>query len=107
MRAIIKQPGQPAAEIEIPNTLDALQKAVGGYIEIVHVQGLPGVLIVNEEGKIRDLEPNLVLPWPSFDVLVGPVLYLGEDLDEGELTDAPLSLEAFREWAAPRELRTI
>lgn len=107
MRGIIKRPYELAEELEIENVLEALQDAVGGYIEAVHVRGLPGVLIVNEEGKLRDMEPNLVLPWPSCDVLAGPVLYLGEDLDEGELTDAPLSLEAFREWLAPRELRRI
>ena len=34
MLAIIKQPGEPAKRIEIDNTLEALQKAVGGYIWI-------------------------------------------------------------------------
>ena len=35
MLAIIKQPDEPAKRIEIDNTLEALQRAVGGYIETV------------------------------------------------------------------------
>ena len=37
MLAIIKQPGEPAKRIEIDNTLEALQRAVGGYIETVSI----------------------------------------------------------------------
>lgn len=36
-------------------------KAVGGYIEVVHPKGLPEpfIMIVNEEGLLQQLPPNL------------------------------------------------
>lgn len=46
--------------IEIENTLKALQKVVGGYIETMTLS-TDHVLIVNEEGKIHGLSPNKYL----------------------------------------------
>ena len=53
---------------QIENTLEAMQKVVGGYIEPVRhpaneivryaFDGKPVILIVNEEGKLHNLEPN-------------------------------------------------
>lgn len=39
------------------SSLESLQAAVGGYIECIYV-GDGKVLIVNEEGKLKDLEAN-------------------------------------------------
>lgn len=53
---------------QIANTLEAMQKVVGGYIEPVHhpaseivrfaFNGQPVVLIANEEGLLNNLAPN-------------------------------------------------
>ena len=43
--------------IEIPNTLEALQEAVGGYIEVVHIFS-EIVLICDEEGRIKGKSIN-------------------------------------------------
>jgi len=41
----------------IPNTLEAMQELVGGYIETVTLEdGL--VLVCNEEGRMNGLSPN-------------------------------------------------
>ena len=48
-------------ELEIDNTLEALQKVVGGYIETVAVT-TDVVAIVNEEGRILGLAPNVHIP---------------------------------------------
>ena len=57
MRALLVRPRELAVEIEIPNTLKALQEAVGGYIEVVEAAGC--ALIVDEEGLLKGLEHNL------------------------------------------------
>ena len=38
-------------------SLDQLQKAVEGYIEVVRIQG--GWIVCNEEGRLRKLPPNV------------------------------------------------
>ena len=57
---MIKEPGENWERREIDNTLKALQGLVGGYIETVIVQD-DLVLIVNEEGVLQELEPNLYI----------------------------------------------
>jgi hypothetical protein len=62
----------PQVEV-IENTLANLQKFVGGYIELIYVEGV--ALLINEEGKIQNLKPNFILS--SYDVIVGNVLFIG------------------------------
>lgn len=40
-------------------SLQALQEAVGGYIEMVYLHGTNLYAYVNEEGKIHNMAPNL------------------------------------------------
>ena len=63
-------------ELEIDNTLEALQKVVGGYIETVSVT-TDVVAIVNEEGRILGLSPNVHLPG-----IVGDAFLVSVDGDE-------------------------
>lgn len=64
MQVIICEVGKAPEVREMPNTLKALQEAVGGYIETLHPHkaGLRGldntVMIFNEEGRLRGLPPN-------------------------------------------------
>lgn len=84
MLAIIKQPGEPAKRIDIDNTLQALQKAVGGYIETVTLFE-DVTLICNEEGRLMDLPYNMEFLGIHF---VGPLLVVGRIEDEfRSLTD--------------------
>jgi len=63
---IVKVPVDgPVAVVEIENELKALQAAVGGgYIEIVRCETpVAGVILVcDEEGRLKGLEPNPRLP---------------------------------------------
>ena len=98
MKIIIKRPcDQFGEEATIPNTLRALQKTVGGYIETVTLDN-GVVLICNEEGKIRDMPYNFThrqmfgaipLQYPIF----GTVIACGVDGDE--FADIPID---FNEW---------
>lgn len=82
MRVLYKPVGAPVEVREVENTLEALQSLVGGYIEVVRVGDVFGgalYYVVNEEGKLLGLKPN-VHTW--HDVLCGPVVMLACDGDE-------------------------
>lgn len=84
MLAIIKQPGESAKRIDIDNTLQAFQKAVGGYVETVTLFE-DVTLICNEEGRLIGLPYNMEFLGIHF---VGSVLAVGRIEDEfRSLTD--------------------
>jgi hypothetical protein len=78
---------------EIKNELSAFQKIVDGRIEVVMIEvptreGKAEVCcVLNEEGKLMELEPNFAFPIGQgyWDVIVGNVFFCG-DLwtDEGK-----------------------
>lgn len=73
MRIIIKRPGQRPEVVGIKNTLEALQEAVGGYIEAVTFAE-DAAFICNEEGRLLGLQNNCTVLGIPF---VGPVLAVG------------------------------
>lgn len=85
MKVVIKKVGEQAQVTEIENTLDALQKFVGGHIEVVSVGG-EIIMICNEEGKLNGLEYNFKL---GNDFIVGNVLFVqAKDDDFTDLSDS-------------------
>ena len=48
----LKVEGRSITETDIPNTLEALQAAVDGYIETLQLVPDRAVMIVNEEGLL-------------------------------------------------------
>jgi hypothetical protein len=78
---VIVEPQKPARVERIVNELSNLQKIVGGYIECVRQDGFD--IIINEEGKLMDLEPNFGL-YEGMDYIAGTALFAGVDYDEGE-----------------------
>jgi len=107
MKVIIKRPcDQFGEEATIPNTLEALQKTVGGYIETVTLPEHNLVLICNEEGNIRDMPYNFTVRRMMLNGLLsgflslqnpifGTVIVCGTDGDE--FADIPID---FNEWKA-------
>lgn len=85
MKVLVKEPAQSPVQITIDGSLDSLQRLVGGYIEHVKFTDSVGIL-VDEEGKLKELPPNIFLPSVR-DALVGTVVFVGEG-DE-EFTDIP------------------
>ena len=80
--------------------LASYQAAVGGYIEPIHLDGHPLVIVANEEGKLVRLPVNrraTCLWWllnPTRlggDALVGDVAIVGP-IEQGEMSDAPSKL---------------
>ena len=71
---VVKEPGKRAVQKVIPNTLEAFQEEVGGYIETVRVTS-DVLAIVNEEGRLMGLPEN-------FSGLVGNVVLCSDDGEE-------------------------
>ncbi len=73
IHTLYKQPGKLMSNLMLENTPEAMQSAIGGYIETVTIA--PNcVVICNEEARILDLEFNCVLHGVSF---AGPILIVG------------------------------
>lgn len=77
-------------EVDIENTLEALQHAVDGYIETVTLIPGKAVMIVNEEGLLRGMVPNPAASMIAGAKIVGPALIVGVDGDE--FTDFPTEI---------------
>ena len=58
LTVVIKEPDQPARIDRIDASLANLQALVGGYIESVRLGDTQ--FIVNEEGRLRNLQPNFI-----------------------------------------------
>ena len=87
MRVLIKEPGKPWVVALIPNTLEALQQAVGGYIETYTIDPQRGLVIIcDEEGRLADKPFNLRIDGIDF---VGTLLLCGFDKDDGEFYNVP------------------
>lgn len=82
-------------EIEVENTLEALQKPVGGYIETVTLIPGKAVMVVNEEGLLLGFGLNSVASKIAGRKIVGPALIVG--VDGEEFTNIPKGL-ARRIW---------
>lgn len=102
IKAIVKRVGEEYGHMtNVSNTLENLQKIVGGFIEVVPV-ATNTVIICNEEGKIRQLPTNIVLGSDGvvWDAICGDLIVVG--IDGEEFTDVPISFAAWKtllkEW---------
>ena len=89
IKVIIKKPEDEFGRlVEVENTLRTFQHIVGRYIETTGYKNL--VIICNAEGKLRGLQPNVVL---GRDMLVGTIIVCGASGDE--FSDIPID---FKKW---------
>jgi hypothetical protein len=80
-----------AEEIEIGSGLDSLQKAVGGWIELLPINDEHHAYI-DEEGKLKNLPINELatkfahkyIGIAPYDCIVGPMIILGNDPSDPE-----------------------
>ena len=93
---IVKKPGEfPGKMKHVNNELKAFQEIVDGYLEVVPLRNGSDVIIVNEEGKIRDCKFNFTMLDFIDDQIFGTVIVAGVDKD-GNMTEPSISLD---EWA--------
>lgn len=82
IQVLVYRPGQPGVVEEHGTDLPSAQALVEGYIESVPL-GAGIYMTCNEEGKLKGLAPNFMLPG---DVIVGTVFFHRvEDAEISEL----------------------
>jgi hypothetical protein len=87
-------------DVEIEDSLDALQAAVGGYIE--GIRGPSFMLYLNEEGRLMGLPPTLCSK--SYGLIVGNAIVLGPPDAEGDNTGlTPAGRAEFERLFLPAE----
>lgn len=86
---LLVEPGKLPKKISIENKLEELQKLVEGYIEFIYINSDNVCLIVNEEGRIKNLPFNR---YYKGEILVGNILVFGiKDDDLISLTEKQLT----------------
>ena len=94
IKAVIKKAGSPHGQIvEMENRLEDFQSIVGGYIEVFRLT--ENILIVlNEEGKLLDLEPNILISNRGYaELIVGDVVIVGDAGENfGSLNDEQIEI---------------
>ena len=82
IRALVVEPMKPCRVQEFPDTLEAMQKIVGGYIQAVYPFPEPVAVVCNEEGKMLGLPYNRPLMDENglpCDILCGTFFIAGVD----------------------------
>lgn len=94
IKVIIKRPDEPVGHVTaISNTLQNFQRTVGGNIETICLD-VDAIIICNEEGKLRNLEPNIEI---DGDILVGTIIVVG--IAEEDFADIPADMwERWKEF---------
>lgn len=73
--------GQPPVVKTVQNELNEFNKLVGGHLECIDLDGFD--LICNEEGEIRDLPLNRIIPAQAPEVPEGiEIIYMDDNLAE-------------------------
>ena len=78
IKVVIKRPGESPYVTWISNTLENLQKIVGGYIETVTVAD-DAVIICDEEGRLKRKDFNCMICGVAF---VGTIIICGISGDD-------------------------
>ena len=82
IKALVVEPLKPCRVQEFPDTLEAMQMIVGGYIQAVYPFPEPVAVVCNEEGKGRGLPYNRPLMDGNglpYDILCGTFFIAGVD----------------------------
>jgi hypothetical protein len=91
IQIVVVEPNKKPYKKMMPNTLEAMNEVVGGYIEVLNIgkteTGASIAITMNEEGKLKGLPVNRFIV--GFDVLVGTFFITAYNLegDNVSLTD--------------------
>ena len=97
MLVLMIEPGKAPRRLELSHSLEEMQKAVGGFIQILYPFEDPVALVCNEEGKLLGLPANRALRDESgavYDVVCGTFFLCGALPDSdtlGSLTEEQIS----------------
>lgn len=90
MKIVIKEPNEKPRSTFVPRggaQLHILQNLVDGYIEVYPILD-DLLLIIDEEGKLKDKPMNFFIP---NDYIAGTAVFVGKDGED--FTDCPYSVE--------------
>ena len=79
IEVLLKKPNRHPKKVTIENSLEAMQRLVGGNIEVVQLYD--ALLVCNEEGKLKGLEPNVVI---GDDTICGSFFIAGDDYENAD-----------------------
>ena len=85
MKVLMVEPMKAPYTTELNNTLDNLQKAVDGYIQVLYPFDDSACIICNEEGKLTGLPLNRAVRDDSgeiYDILAGTFIITGLTEDD-------------------------
>lgn len=93
IKVVVQHPGEISRIVSVSDTLEALQKLVGGYIEVVSIgRGL--LLVLNEEGRLRSMKENVRCVYGT---IFGPV-FITADKDEDFRSLTTEEIQTARAW---------
>lgn len=78
IRIVMVEPGKPAYETYIENSLKGMQRAIDGFIETVYDED-GGIIVCNEEAKLRNMKGNRRF---GNDIVAGPFFIVGNDMED-------------------------
>ena len=91
--AIVKRPDELVGHMtNVSDRLETMQTTVGGYIETVTLDRQV-VIVCNEEGIIKGLDPNCAVCGIPF---YGTIVAIGYD-NKGNFSDIPIKMPEWRE----------
>lgn len=80
MQVLLVKPGRAPWKMELKNDLDAMQRAVGGLLQVIYPFEEPVALVCNDEGKLLGLPANRGL-WDEngrlYDIVCGDFFLCG------------------------------
>lgn len=89
MRVLVVEPKRRPEAREIGDSLEAMQKIVGGLIQPVHPFEDAVALVCNDEGKVMNLPPNRGLRDKNgqiYDIVCGTFFLCGAPADSDHFT---------------------
>ena len=108
MNVLLVAPLEPPRAAELDNTLEAMQRAVGGPIQAVYPFEEPVALICHEEGKLVGLPLNRCLRLDNgeiYDIVAGTFFLCAAPPDSEDCEGlSPEQLERYRRRFARPEI---
>ena len=102
LTVVMVEPHKAPYVTKIDDELSALQKAVGGYIEVVG-NGDRTLIICNEEGKLQGLEGNRRIRDGS-SIIAGTFFIVGEDGENFRSLTGSETVKYMDRFAEPEDI---
>lgn len=106
IQIVVVEPNKKPYKKMIPNTLEAMNEVVGGYIEVLNIgkskTGACIAITLNEEGKVKGLPVNRFIV--GFDILVGTFFITAYNLEGDNVSISDLDAQHFIKRFSPMEI---